>query len=177
MSRNGTTDLIARQTWIDGPAEAIQQGTRAVFEKAVPASAQVRDALHGIWLGHPLHAAVEGLPIGAWTTAVCLDALESAMGRKELASGADAAVGIGLIGAAAVAITGLTDFQHVDVTGDARRVGLVHALLNVATTSCFTASYVARKRGSRGVGKWCGLAGFAIGVVAAKLGGELVFRY
>ena len=52
MSGNSFTELIEQQTWIDGPAEAIQQGTRTAFEKAGPAGAQVRDALHGIWLGH-----------------------------------------------------------------------------------------------------------------------------
>jgi uncharacterized membrane protein len=137
----------------------------------------VRDALHGTWLGHPLHTAVTDVPLGAWTTAVCIDALESATGREELRPGADAAVGIGLIGAAVAAVTGLTDYQHPDVTGDARRVGLVHAVLNIATTSCFTASYVARKRGSRSNGKWWGLAGFAIGMLAAKLGGDLAYTY
>jgi uncharacterized membrane protein len=162
---------------MDWPAEVIQQGTRTVFEKAGSTGAQVRDALHGIWLGHPLHAAVTDLPIGLWTTAVCLDALESATGREELQPGADAAVGIGLITAVAAAVTGLTDYQHPDVDGDARRVGLTHAVLNIATTSCFTASYVARKRGSRGRGKWWGLAGIAIGFVAAQLGGELVYKY
>ena len=52
MSGNSFTELIEQQTWIDGPAEAIQQGTHTAFEKAGPAGAQVRDALHGIWLGH-----------------------------------------------------------------------------------------------------------------------------
>jgi len=175
MSGNGSTELIARQTWIDRPAEAIQRGTRTAFEKTV--GVEGREFLHGTWLGHPLHTAVTDVPIGAWTTAVCLDALESATGREELGPGADAAVGIGLIGAVAAAVTGLTDYQNPDVTGDARRVGLVHGLLNVATTSCFAVSYVARKRGSRETGKWWGLAGFAIGMVAAKLGGDLAYTY
>src|SRR3954469_19561800 len=106
MSGNSSTEFIAQQTWIDWPAEAIQQGTRTAFEKAGPAGVQVRDALHGIWLGHPLHAAVTDVPIGAWTTAVCLDAVESLTGREELQPGADAAVGIGLVGAAVAAVTG-----------------------------------------------------------------------
>jgi uncharacterized membrane protein len=177
MAGNGSTEVIARQTWIDGPAELIQRGTRTAFDKTGPRGAWVRDVLHGTWLGHPLHAAVTDVPIGAWTTAVCLDALESATGREELGPGADAAVGIGLIGAVAAAVTGLTDYQHPDVTGDARRVGLVHALLNIATTSCFAASYMARKRGSRGTGKWWGVAGITIGMIAAKLGGDLAYTY
>jgi len=176
MSRNNPTELIARQTWIDRPAEVVQQGTRTAFEKAGPAGAKLRDALHGTWVGHPLHAALTDLPIGAWTTAMCLDALESATGRNDLSPGADAAIGVGLIGAVASAITGLTDYQRVH-TGDARRVGMVHGALNVVTASCFTASYVSRKRGSRRNGKLWALAGFAIAMVAAKLGGDLVYTY
>ena len=177
MSRNSSTDLIASQAWIDAPADVIQQGTRTAFEKAGAGGAKLRDALHGTWLGHPLHAALTDVPIGAWTTALCLDALESATGREDLAPGADAAIGVGLIGAAASAITGLTDYQNVDRSTDARRVGLVHGVLNVVTTSCFLVSYVARKRGLRRAGKLWGLAGFSAGMVAAKLGGDLVYGY
>ena len=34
---------------------------------------QAKNALHGVWLGHPLHPVFTDLPIGAWTTALALD--------------------------------------------------------------------------------------------------------
>src|SRR5262249_17849184 len=48
MAGNSSTELIARQTWIDGPAEAIQQGSRTAFEKVV--GSEGREFLHGTWL-------------------------------------------------------------------------------------------------------------------------------
>ena len=38
-------------------------------------SQRVKDALHGVWLGHPLHPPLTDLPIGAWTAAGLLDAM------------------------------------------------------------------------------------------------------
>jgi len=33
----------------------------------------VRDLLHGVWLGHPLHPAMVHAPVGAWMSAAILD--------------------------------------------------------------------------------------------------------
>jgi hypothetical protein len=33
-----------------------------------------RDALHGVWLGHPLHPLLAQAPIGLWLSATVLDA-------------------------------------------------------------------------------------------------------
>jgi nitrite reductase/ring-hydroxylating ferredoxin subunit/uncharacterized membrane protein len=175
MSKNISTEVIERQEWLDPMADAVQQTVQNVYRKSGEPGRQVEDALHGVWLGHPLHSALTDLPIGAWTTAVLIDLLESASNRRELRAGADAAVGIGLIGAVGAAVTGLTDYQHVD--GNARRVGIVHGILNLVTTSIFAGSYFARKRGSRGAGKILGLLGIGIGMAAAKLGGDLVFSH
>jgi hypothetical protein len=30
---------------------------------------RVRDALHGVWLGHPLHPVLVQLPVGTWLSA------------------------------------------------------------------------------------------------------------
>ena len=35
--------------------------------------AKVRDALHGVWLGHPLHPVLAQAAIGAWLSASVLD--------------------------------------------------------------------------------------------------------
>jgi uncharacterized membrane protein len=174
MNKNPSTDVITRQTWLDPAADVVQKTTLNAFEKAGSAGRKIEDVLRGKWLGHPLHAALIDVPLGAWTTAVLLDAVESSTGREELRPGADAAIGIGLVGAIGAAVTGLTDYQHVQ--GSARRVGIVHGILNVVTLSCFTASYISRKRHSRTLGKFWGAAGFAIGMFAATLGGELVYN-
>ncbi len=34
---------------------------------------RVKDALHGVWLGHPLHPALVQIPMGAWISSAVLD--------------------------------------------------------------------------------------------------------
>lgn len=34
---------------------------------------RVRDLLHGVWLGHPLHPALVQVPVGAWMSAAMVD--------------------------------------------------------------------------------------------------------
>ena len=35
---------------------------------------RARDALHGVWLGHPLHPVLVQVPLGTWLSASLLDA-------------------------------------------------------------------------------------------------------
>jgi hypothetical protein len=50
----------------------ITLGQRAVQPLLRPA--WLRDALHGVWLGHPLHPVLIQAPVGAWMSAAVLDA-------------------------------------------------------------------------------------------------------
>jgi hypothetical protein len=157
MNKNPSTDVITRQTWLDPAADVVQKTTLNAFEKAGSAGRKIEDVLRGKWLGHPLHAALIDVPLGAWTTAVLLDAVESSTGREELRPGADAAIGIGLVGAIGAAVTGLTGLSACPGFGSPR--GYRPRDPNVVTLSCFTASYISRKRHSRTLGKFWGAAG------------------
>src|SRR5207245_7887128 len=95
---------------------------------------RIRDVLHGTWLGHPLHPVLTDIPLGAWSVAATLDLLGS-NGTRARQRAADAAIGIGLAGAAGAAVTGITDWQHT--TADDRRVGLVHGLVNTLAASFY----------------------------------------
>ena len=83
-----------------------------LFLKDAPIGEKVRNFFHGTWFGHPLHPAITDVPLGAWTAATALDVYELASGDETLTRGADFAVGIGLIGAAGAAITGLNDWNY-----------------------------------------------------------------
>ena len=165
-------ELIAAQDWGDAFADAFQKTVRELFPG--DAGREIKNALHGVWLGHPLHPALTDVPIGAWTAALAFDAIDSITGRDDLRAGADAAIAIGLLGAVGSAITGLTDWA--DVAGGPRqtRIGLAHGVLNLAATALYTASYILRKtRSSRQKGVALSMLGYAVASGAAYLGGHL----
>jgi uncharacterized membrane protein len=113
------------------------------------------------------------IPIGSWTVAIAFDALDSMTARRQYQIAADTAVAFGLAGAVGAAATGLTDWQDIDPP--ARRIGLVHGLLNVVSAALFGSSLLARKRGRRATGRGLAALGYAISVAAAQLGGNLVY--
>lgn len=173
MAPEVTLPSIAGQTWLEPLEEGLQKGLAAAFRPDALRGKPVENALHGVWLGHALHPALVGIPLGAWTVACVLDLVEETTGERHLRRGADLAVAVGLAGAAGAAVTGLTDWKDVD--GPPRRTGMAHALLNVAATGLYVASAVQRHRRNRGAGRWLAYAGFGLSLAASWLGGHLVF--
>ena len=53
-------------------AEPLTQAIRDTYQAAGPAGRLAKNALHGVWLGHPLHPVLTDVPIGAWTTGLVL---------------------------------------------------------------------------------------------------------
>lgn len=164
-------------------AHAIEE-VRGLDTMANPLSAAVRESLDGVpqlksflkgvWLGHPLHPAITDIPIGAWTTAVVLDATASDDMDDGYARSAETAITVGLVGAIGSAVTGLTDFS--DIKGKQRRLGLVHGLINLTATGLFAASLASRRNGNRSAGRTYSTVGYMIAMAGAYLGGSLVFR-
>jgi nitrite reductase/ring-hydroxylating ferredoxin subunit/uncharacterized membrane protein len=165
--------VVADQHWLDPPAKALQGAVRGLYEAAGPAGRKLKNFMHGVWLGHPLHPVITDVPVGAWTAAVALDVLEVTTHERRFGSAAEVGVGIGVVSALAAAVAGLTDWAHVD--GKARRVGLVHALSNVIATGLFGASWFMRRQNRRGRGRQFSLLGYLVAMLGAYLGGHLVF--
>jgi nitrite reductase/ring-hydroxylating ferredoxin subunit/uncharacterized membrane protein len=165
--------VVEQQEALDQLSDQIQPLVQNAFKSAGPAGRQLKNILHGTWLGHPLHPALTDVPLGAWTAALALDAMESISGRKELGAGADAAIAIGLVGAAGAAVTGLTDWSETN--GRARKVGILHGLLNVGATVLYSTSLVLRRKQKRSAGIGFAMLGFAVSNASAYLGGHLVF--
>jgi nitrite reductase/ring-hydroxylating ferredoxin subunit/uncharacterized membrane protein len=122
-----------------------------------------------------LHAVLTDVPIGSWTAAAVLDTLEARTRSRAIGRGADTAIRVGLVGAAAAAITGLADWSKIG-GGQPRRVGLTHALLNTTATACYVASLCLRRNHSRRAGRRFALLGFIISSAAACLDGHLVYN-
>ena len=156
---------------LDRIAEPLSKAVRGAYEAAGPAGQQLKDAAHGVWLGHPLHPVFTDLPLGAWTTALALDC--TANGDEGRRRAATFAMGVGLAGALGAAVTGLTDWSETQ--GQSRRTGLLHGLLNITATTLFATSWAMRQRDSHGTGRAAAWAGYAIAIGAAWFGGNLVY--
>jgi nitrite reductase/ring-hydroxylating ferredoxin subunit len=143
---------------LDQRADPVQEAVNAVPQP-------VRDVLDGVWLGNPLHPALTDIPLGAWSAAFALDFVGS--------EAADDALAVGILGAVPAALTGLNDWSHLK--DDARRIGIVHAVVNTAALTLNIASLVARRSGHRGLGKMFSGVAYAGTLFSAHLGGHLSF--
>ena len=171
MKGEGIVSKIEQQEWLNPAEEKLQKGIHKAF--GFRGGRYLKNFLHGTWIGHPLHVILTDIPIGAWTVAIAFDALDSMSARRQFRIGADTAIAFGLAGAAGAAATGLTDWQDIDPP--ARRIGLAHGLLNVASVALFGSSLLMRRRGNRATGRGLAALGYAVSVAAAQLGGNLVY--
>lgn len=171
MKIDGVIDRIEQQEWLNPTEEGLQKVVHKSFQ--FTGGQHVKNFLHGTWIGHPLHVILTDIPIGAWTAAMVFDALDSISPRRHYSIAADTSIAIGLAGGLAAAATGLTDWQDIDPP--ARRIGLVHGLLNVVSVALFGGSLVARRRGNRSAGRGLAVLGYCFSAAAAQLGGTLVY--
>ncbi len=169
-----TLENIERRDWVEQSSEGVQQAVNSAYSAGGALGLRVANFLNGTWLGHPLHPVVVALPIGSWTATLALDGLE-ALGKKEMAAGADATVAVGLLGALSSAASGLTQWQYTVDTP--RRVGLLHGLVNVSATTLYAISLMARLRGARRTGRLTALLGYGLVTLGGYLGGDLSYKY
>lgn len=169
-------DAIEAQRWLDAPGYKLEHALALAFTTAGARGRGVQDVLHGTPLGHPLHPALTDVPIGAWTTALVLDAVDVLSPRSEgWRQAAQLATGVGVIGGMGAALSGLTDWQH---THDrARRSGLVHGLLNSAALGLNLLSWRDRSNGKHARALRASALGYCLVLAGGYLGGNLVFRH
>jgi nitrite reductase/ring-hydroxylating ferredoxin subunit/uncharacterized membrane protein len=162
-------EVIARRIeamrGLDRVAGAVQRAVR----RTVPQESDVKDALSGTWLGHPVHPLLTDVVIGAWTSAWFLDLL----GGEEMHAASDRLVGIGVLAGLPTAAAGLSDWAELG--GGARRVGVVHAAGNTTALTLYTLSWLARKSGRRRLGVFLSMLGSGAATFAGFLGGHLTY--
>ncbi|WP_030106071.1 Rieske 2Fe-2S domain-containing protein [Actinoalloteichus caeruleus] len=163
MRLSRITDRIAEQKWLDRVNSRIHR----VVTRVLP-EGSVKDALHGVWLGHPVHPAMVQLPVGCFLSAAVLDV--TTPGSRA----ARVLVGTGIASAMPAAVSGWADWS--DAHEEQQRTGTVHALLNTAGLACYLVSFVARRDRSGRTGSVSGGAGMLFLLAGATLGGELSFR-
>jgi nitrite reductase/ring-hydroxylating ferredoxin subunit/uncharacterized membrane protein len=128
----------------------------------------IKDFLNGTWLGHPVHAALTDVPVGAMTVAIVLEVIGQPVA-------ADVTVLVGVLSIIATAVTGLADYTDVD--GTARTRATVHATVMTTALVLFVISLVLRAGDpdDRAVPIALLVIGYLVLTVGAEIGGDLVY--
>jgi nitrite reductase/ring-hydroxylating ferredoxin subunit len=125
------------------------------------------DALHGVWLGQPVHPALTQLPVGFWTSAAVLDFVPGSRRASQVL------IALGLAGSVPAAAAGLTDWSSLH--REQQRVGVVHAAANAGAMAMFASSLLARAAGRHTEGRALALGGLAALTASTYLGRHLAF--
>jgi uncharacterized membrane protein len=131
-------------------------------------------------LGHSPHPAIVALPLGAFVVSNVCDTVGMISGSRAHDEAARISMGIGLVGAAGAALTGLVDYSRIPKDRPSHDVATRHALGNALVGSLFVASYLMRtrdhalRRRPRLLSRLLSLAGGGLSLYTAWLGGVLV---
>ncbi|WP_428343040.1 Rieske 2Fe-2S domain-containing protein [Mycobacterium sp.] len=170
---------IGRLDWLDRPSYRLEHVLSFAYNGLGRARDTVTNALHGVWLGHPVHPPLASLASGALGTTVALDVFSvlptgRAAEIRDASRFARHALGVGIVASVGAAITGVTDWQHTQEAE--RRVGLVHGVVNLVATTLYVRSWLYRRQGRHLRGMVLTGVGYATTVGGSYLGGALVFE-
>lgn len=159
------TDAVEHADVLDKAVDIDRSVVRALARPKA-----LRQLLHGVPFGHPLHPLMVQVPLGAWISAAVLDLV----GGKGNAKAAKTLVGVGLVSSGSASVAGYVDWSELD--REQLRTGWVHQAVNWVGITLYGLSWMQRKRGNHGAGKLLGFAGLAVVGVGGYLGGHLAYR-
>ncbi len=146
----------------------------AILKGGEPART-LADLLHGTWLGHPLHAVLTDLVIGAWGAGAVFDVAALASGDRRARWAGDRLAALGMAAAVPTALAGLADYSAVPKP--AAGAATLHAALNDLNIALYALSLRERRHGRHGRGVAISLGALALTGVSAWLGGHLVYDH
>ena len=124
--------------------------------------------------GHAVHPILIVFPLGLLTTAVGFDVLHLVTERVSFAFTAAHLIAAGVLMGVVTAATGWLDWWLVTPRGSrARRVGLLHGLVNAVVLVLFAVSWAMRLAETDWMPGWPALVAAWLGVLAGGLGGWL----
>ena len=164
IGRLVTRLVDAQAAWARPLGDFNHRWLSALFRPIRP----VKDFFNGTWLGHPVHAAITDVPIGALTVTLVLDILGQPVG-------ADVALVIGILSMVAAAVVGLADYTDTD--GTARMRATVHSTLMTVALVLLLVSLAVRAGNptDRTVAFALFVLGYLVVTAGAAVGGDLVF--
>jgi uncharacterized membrane protein len=129
-------------------------------------------------LGHSVHQMLIVFPLGLLATAVVFDVISLATGLPTLATAAYWTMAAGILGGLLAAPFGFADWLRIPRGTRARRIGAVHGSGNLVVVALFVVSWFLRADNGAAstISLVLSLAGIALAMVTAWLGGELVAR-
>ena len=156
--------VVAQTGWAKPVGDWLHGVMAAIFGRMLP----VRDFLAGTWLGHPLHALLTDVPIGALTVTIVLDVIGQPVA-------ADVALLVGVLSMLAAAAAGYADYSTTD--GRARVRATVHSSLMLVSLVIYIVSLVIRASGptNRAVPIALSIVAYLILAGGAFVGGDIVF--
>jgi nitrite reductase/ring-hydroxylating ferredoxin subunit len=157
---------IERSEALDKPAAAVRAVVTKVLKKQT-----LKDVLHGVWLGHPLHPGLAAVTAGSFISATLLDSVGKPVGGGRAPSSFLIAAGLAMTPPTVAA--GWADWSESHE--DQQRVGLVHASANIVSVGLYAAALVRRFRGT-GSGRLLSIAAGGASGAGALLGGHMGYR-
>ena len=132
--------------------------------------------------GHPFHAMLVPVPIGAWVISLVFDVASRVVDDgSALAEGSLWLIGIGVLGALAAATVGFLDFFSLPAGTVVRRTAIIHLSLNLTITVVFALNFWWRRDlGTDDVATGpLVLSALSVAALAVSgfLGGTLAYRY
>jgi nitrite reductase/ring-hydroxylating ferredoxin subunit/uncharacterized membrane protein len=146
----------------------------AVLDGGEP-TRQLADALHGTWLGHPLHPVLTDVTVGAWTMGALFDVIGELTDDDFSRRVGDRLTAVGTASALPTALTGLADYSTVKQS--AVTPTTVHAAMNYVGTAMYLMSLRERNRGRRRKGLAWSMLAYGLTGASAWLGGHLVYKH
>lgn len=130
-------------------------------------------------LGHPVHQMLIVLPLGLLTGVVIFDIIHLVAGGDQWSLVSFWLIPVGVLTGLLAAVFGLIDWTKIPRATRAKRVGLLHGIVNVIVVLLFAMSWLIRGDAQSDpptLAILLSLVGGVLSLIAGWLGGELVDR-
>lgn len=152
--------------WLDDVAASLHKLTTPILGEDAPKS--LKDALYGVWLGHPLHPVMTDVTLAGFVMSMVFDVLDEE-------EAADISLGVGTLTSVGTAISGAAQWYDLQNMEEPKRIGALHAALNSTALGFYATSLALRRNDHRGAGLATAWTGHALSLTSAWIGGHLSF--
>jgi len=164
MARFLTRLIDAQAPWARPVGDFIHGIVHWLFHHMKP----IHNFLNGTWLGHPIHAVLTDVPIGAFTVTIILDVLNQRYA-------ADVALAFGVLAMLGAAVAGFADYADTD--GLPRQRATVHSVVMILALIVYVISMLIRygNPADRTAAIATSIVAYLILTAGAYIGGDVAY--